>query len=481
MSDPDPMNEPTRKDPIWDFVREQMAREGAPEKSMRRSRRPSPVKITALAVVLLVVGASVVIGLNRSSMRVWPAQGTRVAGQDEIVAQRGAVAGVALVEGKAYLVREGARTPLAVGEELGPGDVVETSTHGAAGMEYFAGPVVVVEGDARIGIQANTEEGVRVGLVRGVLAASVPGGRGTGLRVVAENAEVRVTGTVFTARAERGRITEAAVASGTVEITSRATGKVTRVARSERLDVRTWTLEAGTPDEEALAHLARIAAISTGPAVQEPPDHDVADAPAVQDRGPTIAERIREALDAGDVEEALRLVEEHGTGSGGPAFLMAAAETYRRAGRWQEAADLFLRAAEDSKGRNAEKALVRAAEIHLRKLGQPARAAEIAEGYIERFPVGHHLDDALYFGGIAHLKSGQPAKGRSLLERYLEVFPSGAQATKVHLALAKILVVNMNDCAAAAAHIDAVRTRAAGTPLADQAGKLAARCAKEQP
>jgi hypothetical protein len=464
--------DPPRKDPIWDLLAERMERDDVPEKLLRRPRRPSAPKIAALGLALVIVSAALVLGLGREGRRMWPASevdGQRAAGladEDAVTA----VGHVALVSGQAFLVREETRRPLIEGEDVRPGDAVETPGSGAAGITCFSGPALVVQDGARLVLAGRSEHGMHVELDRGELAAHVPAGTGTGLRVSAGNAEVRVRGTLFTVRAEAGQITRATVVQGEIDVVRTGSREATRVSRSQSLDLGSWTVAEGGVEPSALAHLETIADFSLTPVVEDPATPEAAGAER------SLTERIRQALDDGDIDRALALVEGHGTATGTTDFLLAAAETYRRAGRFEEAAALFLDVAATSQGRKAEKALIRAAELHLRKLGDPARAAEIAESYLARFPQGHHLADAFYLGGIACIKSGKPARGRTLLESYLAAFPQGAEATRVHLALARILVLDVKNCAAAASHIEAVRARAAGTPLAVQADKLASIC-----
>jgi TolA-binding protein len=196
-----------------------------------------------------------------------------------------------------------------------------------------------------------------------------------------------------------------------------------------------------------------------------------------REQAPSLEDRIQQALDHGDLDAAVALVEKHGSSQKGALFHLLAGDVFRRASRWPEAADAYLAAAVAGHGKKSERAYLRAVEIFLRKLDDPDRAAELVEAYLKRFPSGSHLDEALYLGGVVNSKRGDFERARALFESYLEKYPAGAQAVRVHLGLAKILVVKMSSCGAAVPHIQAVETKAPGTSMAAEARKLSARCA----
>jgi TolA-binding protein len=398
----------------------------------------------------------------------------RAAGGDEVASPgSAAVARVALAEGGPVLVRAGRRTILAETDEVRAGDTIEGPEGSAVGLSYADGTALVMEGEARLNVREADGSGIRVGLVYGTLAARVPPGsrEGAPLRVSGSNATLVVRGTVFTVSAERGHLTGAAVSEGTVEVRSRTDDRVVRVGRLERLDMRDWSVSEGRPDASALARLARITSGVEVPCAEEA--SGTGEQPGA--KAPSVADRIRNALERGDVDAAVALADKHGSVRS-LAFLMAAAEAYRRAGRWSDATDAYLAGAGAGKGKMAEKAMLRAADITLRKLLEPKRAASIIDDYLARFPTGSHLDEGLYLGGMANTRSGNYKKARSQLETYLARYPGGAQVMQVHVTLAKIYAFKMSDCASASKHIAAVKSK--GKAMADEAAKIEARCKK---
>jgi tetratricopeptide (TPR) repeat protein len=469
-------------DPIWSFLQEELKDPDRllGRRELKRGWRPDPYRIAGLAtaVVLIVASVGLVTSLGTrpgDSTVVLP--GIRITAGDGSAAQSTTLrARVDLLEGMTVVVRSGRKVILQHGDEVLRGDALENTPGSSVGIAYPGGLALVLDGEGRIEIREADPGGVHVRLSQGVLAARVPprpaSETRTTLRVEGENAELRVKGTVFTVRADRGRLTDAAVASGEVEVKRKEARATFRLGRQSKLDMRKWVVEAGTPDTSALGRLARITGGVEVQAATAAPEETDASAP----RPPTVIERIQKALKAGNVEEAVKLVEKHGKGQKGASFNLLAGEAYRRAGRWSQAADAYLAGAKASEGKKAEKAMLRAADIQLRKLKKPIQAAKIIESYLARFPSGSHLDEGLYLGGVAHSKCGSYKRARGLFEKYLSKFPGRGQALQVHLALAKIKAVKMGDCAGASKHIKAVQSKAAGSVMAKEADKIAARC-----
>jgi hypothetical protein len=460
-------------DPLLDMLKEHFE-DADPSRirGMRRGRKIAPARIAgvAAAIVVLAAGAAVLstVGLGG------PREAEQIqasAGHAPGETQAAAVARVALAEGKAVLVRSGKSTILAETDEVRAGDTLEGREGSAIGLSYADGTALVLSGEGRLNVREADGSGIRVGLVYGTIAARVPPGsrKNAPLRISGMNATLVVRGTVFTVSAERGRLTSAAVSEGTVEARSVTDEKVVRVKKLEKIDMSTWSVSEGRPDASALGRLARITS-----GVEIPPDEAVEETPAASGQKPlSIAERILKALEKGDVDAAVELADRHSTKS--VPFLMASAEAYRRAGRWSDAADAYLAGGRTGKGKRAEKAMLRAADITLRKLLEPKKAAAIIDEYLKSFPAGSHVDEGLYLGGVASSRSGSYKKARKMFETYLAKYPKGTQAPQVHLTLAKLLVMKMSDCAGASKHIKAVKGKS--KVMAKEAAKLETECA----
>jgi outer membrane protein assembly factor BamD (BamD/ComL family) len=474
---------PTRRDPeidpIWEFLREQMQDEKVLERrDLRRGWRASPLKIAGLAAALVVVSGSIGLLTAHGFREERPQISGRtieIAVMDETLPGNHEMTGrVSLLEGSVVLARDGRRVILSEGDQIVDGDWVESSKGSALGISFPNGLAVVLDGQGRLDIWQIHTRSVHVGLGGGVLAARVPppqnGESVMSMRVEGSNASLTVRGTVFTVGARNGRLMDAAVSAGTVEVQRMGKGRVFRVSRTKALDMMTWSVDDGQPDAHALGRLARI---TSGVVVPRSPVQEETIEEQVEHL--TLVAKIHRLLAAGDVEAALILVEKNGKAQKGASFLMAAGEAYRHAGMWSEAALAYLDGAEAGQGKKAEKAMIRAADIYMRKLGKAQEASKTIDAYLKRFPDGRHLDEALYLGGVAYSKSGNYKRARSMFESYLVRFPTGPQAKRVHLALAKILVLKMSDCSAATFHIKAVQ--AGGGVLGVQAGNLALKCA----
>lgn len=488
IDDKERFREDMEADAIGRLLREELPRyDDKPPSWMSRGWKPAPGKIAALAAVVVVLGAG--IALLPAGPGPGP-EGTDGRGMvvetDETQQQQAeeSAAGLfVLVEGKPAIVREGSKRDVAMGDKLLPGDRLETGKDDAVGIKYAGGPSFVLESRGRLEVESASRSEVRLALERGTLAARVPmdqpGQTVARLTVGAKNAVLTAERSVFTAEAEDGRLTAARVAEGQVDVRRKETGKTLRVGRSSALDLRTFTVLSWDPHGTAMARLALITDGIDVPSSEEE-GQEAGDVPTSDEprKASSLVERIKQALESGNVEEALRLIETKGQGQGSAAFHVLAGDTYRKAGRWAEAAEAYMTAAEKGSGKQAERALLRAAEIQLRKLGKPAEAASVIDAYMKSFPSGKHLDEALYLGGVANMKSGSLKIARALLQRYLAAFPNEPKSAGVHLMLAKILAVRMSDCAGAAPHIKAVLKKAPGSGMAGEAQKIAAGCAK---
>jgi hypothetical protein len=458
-------------DPIFEFLRSHVETAGARGgRGMRRGWRPSPARIGGIAAVVVVIAAGIgLLATRRATDEATSGAGAMEVARAAEPAAEAVAARVVLVEGSSVLLSRGRQTILAESDQVVPGDTVVSE--GAVGISYPDGKTLVMSGQARLNVREAGPDGVSVGLVFGTLAARVPeGSEGAPLRVVCTNAVVTVRGTVFAVSADRGRLVSASVSEGQVEVRSRRGAHAASVGRMERLDVQTWQVAGGSPDVAALERLARIASGVVVP--EQAPGKEPEEAGA---RHLTLVERILKALREGNVELAVGLVEKQGKGQKGADFLSAAGEAYRRAGRWAEAVQSYLGAAKASSGKKAEKAMLRAADIELRKMQEPLAAADVIESYLVRFPAGELLDEALYIGGVSHSRAGNHKRAVGLFEKYLRSYPKGAQAARVHLALAKIQALKLSDCASASKHLKAVK--ASGGVLADEAAKVQKACA----
>lgn len=478
-------NDGLDRDPFGEFLKKRIDElETSDVKGLRRGMRPAPAKIAGLAagLVILVACVGFLAGWLVKGAGPGPAGREPALVEKEPALEKRMPGRVALVQGEVFVVREGSRSVLSLAGEILPGDVVETGSGAAVGFTYPAGHALVLGPAGSLEVRSARSAGVRVRLSEGLLAAHVVGGsvgREDVLRVEGSNAQVMVRSTVFTVTAERKRLSSVAVSEGEVEVVAEGRHGTLRLGSSSRLDLDTWSVEAGEPDRIALDRLALISdwvpLERSEPCVEEP---EVPDAATHEETSQpvTVVGRIREALDAGDVDAALALVEQHSKKMKGAGFLQVAGETYRQAGRWEEAAECYLGAAEAGGGKNAERAYIRAVEIYLRKLGSAGKAAEVLDLYMKRFPGGSHLDEALYLGGLIQIKREDFDKAKGFFRSYLAKYPSGPQAIRAHLALAKIYARKKADCKSALVHIDAVLEGAPGSAMAETARKISARC-----
>lgn len=466
-----------KRDPVGEYLGKRLAR--TEYTGMEPSWRPSVVKIASLCIVAAAVaaGSTYLLTRGRRAEREWVVQVS-----EEPVAEQ-AAGRVVMVRGEVTLVRGKARGAPGVGDEIVTGDRIESREGAAFGMEH-AGHTIVLVGEGRLSMRGSTATELRVGLERGVLAARTarqPGA--SSLRIEGLNAEVVGRGAVFTVEAVGRSLERTTVADGEVTVLCKRDRKDFRISRSSALDMRTWTARPGSPDTVALEELAAITDLELTPEVEKPavveppaPETDAHASSAVE-KASSLEHRVRQALDEGDMERAVDLIELEGKGRTDAGFLLLAADVYRQAGLWLDAVGSYLAAAGKTEGKKAERALLRAAEIHLRKLKDPGECARILDEYMQRFPGGFYMDEALYLGGAAHAKLGDYEKARGLFARYLHEYPEGLQTTRVHLSLARILASRMHDCTSAMVHVKAIKAKGMSPAVKTEVQKLEAQCA----
>jgi tetratricopeptide (TPR) repeat protein len=464
-------------DPIGELLRSELSgRRREPRPWMRRPFRPSAARIASLAILVasLVVGgtllADLVSGVSRPT-----ATPARVARPSEAppAAEVGWTARVSHVSGGVRTSRGGVTSAPGEGGELRAGDVIEVGEGGELGASFEDGTTLAAAGRATLELTAARRALVRVDVREGsvAIAARSP------VEVVSARVRVSADDAAFCVRAD-ARAGLVSVLRGEVEARRVADGRETVLPSGRRLDVEGWTTSRLERAGEALALVSRL---SGEPAPAAPPaDDGEPEPPATQTQAqapsPPLVVLVREALEADDVEEAIRLLGTVPAGQGGPALAMLAGEAYRRAERWEEAAQAYEAAAREGEGKQAQMALLRAAELRLRKLGDPARASTDIERFLERFPDGELLDEALLLGGVVFTRAGDAERAISLLDHHLARFPGSPQTTRVHLMLAKLHAGPGADCAAAIVHADAVLSSASTGTLAEQARAVGDAC-----
>jgi TolA-binding protein len=463
---------------MGDLIRQELPRtDVSSSKWMHRGWKPAPGKIAALAgAAILVAGGAILaaggLGRHGSGRGVPPVAVDREHGT---VLEKAVAGRVSLAEGDIVVVRGQERRALRVGDEIVAGDTVEAAPGSAVGIRYEGGPTILLDEGGRLEVASSQAGSLRIDLLDGMVAVRT--GAGWPLSVRGANAEVRVDAAVAAVRAESGRIVTAMASEGGVEVVRSDGGRSFEVGRSQLLDLRTWTTTDGVQAPAIVGRLALVAG-ETAAAVpaKEPEELD-----QQTEKTTSLIVRIQKALEAGDVDAAIALIEKSGKGQSGTRFNLIAGEAYRQAGMWPEAAEAYLAAAESGQGQQAERAFLRAASILYRKMGKTGEAARVLDDYLERFPSGTLLDEALYLGGVVHAKSGNSKRSRELFERYLSTFPSGPQAARVHLTLAKLLAMKLSDCASAVDHVEAVVKKAPGSHMAEEASKIAVYCKKGEP
>jgi len=439
-------------DRIGDYLHQKLASTPEPHPSEARPpRRPSPTKIVALSTAALIILAAASIPLLHSGeiehKQVLPAPPPHVASPSAPEP----IGLIVLVDGIVKLDRRGSEIVPTAGDTVMTDDAIETGQASYAGISLDA-LLVVLGPESRLLAREHT-----------LLETGTLGARLSDSRLDFENAAVSGRDALLTLEASGSSLQRLSVAEGEVLVTRKPGTRIYRVTRGRVLDARTWSLSPSSADDEILSRLA-----SLEPAVPAPPS------PSPRPDG--LVRDIRKALAAGDLELALDLVEIEGKGRSDTDFLIAAADVYREAGKWSSAAELYTSASRAATGEEAERVLLRAAEIRLRKLDDPSTAAAILSDYLSRFPSGVYLDECLYLAAVVHSKLGDLSTSRSFYERYLDLYPSGVQATRIHVALAQILA--KTDCPAALAHVEAARSKSQGPAVESELSNVESICSK---
>ena len=294
---------------------------------------------------------------------------------------------------------------------------------------------------------------------RGVLGVRISR---AGLTLDFTNARAFSEGALFSLRASDGDLRRLHVSEGKVSVERKPDGRRYNVSRAWALNTTSWSLSPGEPDGDVLSRL-------------ETPEDEAApepESPPTEQRD--LVKEIRQALANADIELAIDLVQTEGKGRKDAPFLIAAADVYREAGKWSDAAAMYTTASEVATGKEAERVLLRAAEINLRKLGNPQKALEIIDRYLKEHPSGTYLEEAIYLASVIHVRLGQTAKARSYYERYIKDYPNGVQAVRVHVALAQILA--KTDCSEALAHVKSAREKTKSQIVEKELAKVETVC-----
>jgi tetratricopeptide (TPR) repeat protein len=276
--------------------------------------------------------------------------------------------------------------------------------------------------------------------------------------------------------AHDGLLQRVAVVEGAASVLRLADDVAFRVTRAKALETHGWTIAAGLADRDLVDKLDAVTALVLGPPEDPAVETDAINSSTGGQHKPSLVKRIRKALADDDVGLALDLVENEGAGFKDAEYLLAAADAYKQASQWTEAAQQYLAAYESANGKEAERALLRAAQIHLKNLGDPANAAALLDEYFERFPAGAYLDEAIYLAAVIQVRLGDDDQARSYYDEYLTLYPDGPQAVRVHIALARILALRFSDCPAALAHAAAAQSMAKGPEVEKQLAKVVTTC-----
>lgn len=487
----DPEDRDLADDRIGRFLADELRQgDSLDPEGMRRGYRPARARVVTVAVVLLALGG-IVTALALKQERAGeqttrPQQVVPVANKEAPEPSPVVQAGrVALATGTQWIFRTSMLQTLRVGDEVHVGDVVKTTDGAAVGIRWEDGTSVVLHDQGEMRIESMRSDEVRVSLLEGILAARSPGEPGSVRLVVSgRNGQLRARDAVFTVRAGKGSIVRADVLEGQIRA-HRGKDEGMSIPAGAGLDGGSWsTRPEAACHMDALNRLSsfvpgfRVPTPSVGPA---DPDASSQDASTAAPSSPSLEARIQQALDAGDLQEAVRLVESKDVAEGSASFMFLAGEVYRRAQKWDKAAQAYQLAASSSSGKKAQMALLRAAEIHLRKLDDVFSAAAAIDDYLSRFPDGQMLDQALFTGGVVHTRAGNVDRALELLGQYLAKFPQNPQCTRVHLMMAKLLAGKKGNCKAATPHLNAVLTVSREGTLADQARDVAHKCGLSTP
>ncbi len=455
-------------DHIGDYLQEMLER--TPVTPLPR-RRVSIIRVTALALALALVAGAVLLVVDRTRRASGqPPESTtviagRIASPPAGVPRMGRLV---LVTIGTTLVRNGTGREPEPGQALLAGDVLETGEGAYAGIELGTIHTLVLGPQSRLVLDVPAPPGVH--LARGALAVQTA--HDPQLVIHAPNARVTGEASVYTVEAHDDSIQRIAVVDGSAKVVRARDGRTFELPRAMAMDTHLWSPTPGIPDSAIVGRLDAL----TPPGDDEPP---VAMLPPPPHRHDDLVARIRKALANDDVSLAVGLVETEGSGRKDAPFLLAAADAYKQASQWTEAAGQYMAASAGAEGKEAERALLRAAQIHLKQLGDPARAAEIIDEYLIRFPEGAYLDEALYLAAIIQVRLGDHARARNLYEEYLDHYPDGVQAVRAHVALAKLYAFSLSDCPAAMAHASAIGPKSNGPAMEAELSKVESACTEK--
>ena len=465
--------------------------------ALRRPAVPSPVstrrRLFALAASLaLVAGAGVALWFALS-----PATGP--SGKPDagfVAAPTSRDAGlqpapelVATVEAaRGARLATAAGTDLVAGAALVPGAEATLAARSELVLRFADGSLAALRGPGRIAVLPDRRGlELRAGGVAVRAAKSEPG-KGFVVRLADWRAEVVGTQFVVDAGGDGGSI---AVLEGTVAVTLSATGRRWDVGAGEflepQVDVEPRALSAG---EQALFAVVLPADPATAVTPSAPPaaptsaadaggaatEADATVLPSIpgplvavspgSPPGPSVTERARQAMAAGDPAAAIATLEPDASqGRLGREGLALLADAYAADGRVDEAVDVYRNLAAGNPGSStAENALYAATRLLLDRRGKPhealdlletlrrdfprgalgeetaiawfetllrlrdARARAALEDYLARFPAGYRLAEASYLLGAQLQAEGVCARAVPLLQRYLELRANGTKA-----------------------------------------------------
>ncbi len=435
---------------IEQFMREQMDRqlESLPPAALERRVRPSPPRIAVLALVL--VGASASI---------W-----YLASRDDTAGPPSPV-GLALVV-EAMRATSSGGEPWSAGDPVGEGDTLAVDEGGKIVVRFTSGHTLVMGRPGRMVIERVDARMRSVRLHEGSVRVSAAQEQGAGsIEVVGRNARVTAVSTRFVVRARGGLLTETRVEHGCVTVASSGSGEVRKVSAGERLVLLDESPQrvAAAPDER--------------PAEDREADEEIEkQVPMPADTAADVLAEIRDELKAGNTQTAVSLVGKHEASLGSrPDFMLLSADVYRRAGMIDEAVALYLSLADRSKGKHAEVALLRAAELQYRELEDAGEASKTLDRYFASYPAGKLADEALILAARVSISMKKHDEALGMLESYLDRYPEGSAAAWANLKAGWILEVHLGSCDRARPYLKKAIEIGSGK-IASSAGKLLDAC-----
>lgn len=327
-----------------------------------------------------------------------------------------------------------------------------TTTAGEQLVRSFKGGLrLSLSGQGDVLVQRTGTNAYRLALRSGVLVGDVPH---TDPRmrvdVVADNMQVRVTGTLFSVEACDGRITRVEVERGQVVVENTLTRETRTLTTDQQLEVEPVAVSHRPADSPSLlmSFLVEI-----------PMDEVLAkqDDPSVAHHAHKKTPASKQAPEkASPYDKAMQL---------------------RKEGNYEEAVQAFLSAAAITAGITQERCYYQAASLSLVKLDDPARTITLSSSYMKMFPKGFFVEEVMLLMARAHLKASEPEKARSVLVDYIETYSDGSHQALAHLLLGKIFATTYGNCKSAESHLLYVEQSEPGTAWATQARKILDYCA----